>query len=313
MKMSFFQGGIGLTGVAAGHNVTAANASKILSVVHYFRRKTKKQEKQYVPSKNRPGVQREVETIESYPAYAKLAEKVKTYNKYQLLADVTESDNINVNMTCDFGDVELTAGEIKPTDLFDIGAINSIALSPPKREKTTKTVTFDEQATQCSVSVSAVAEDPAIDISKELDKVPCRSIAKVAAKRKARLVYSQLLNFLRCKHFMHYRDHHFITTLVADARAWMLANKYTMDTPLHFSILSMAVTQAFVVNQAELDFRARLKNKAAQDHMSHHNKAMTGDLGNVFLFKNIDTEAKNWLKKPFLKTLRMPTPQTPVV
>jgi hypothetical protein len=86
-----------------------------------------------------------------------------------------------------------------------------------------------------------------------------------------------------------------------------------MDTPLHFSILSMAVTQAFVVNQAELDFRARLKNKAAQDHMSHHNKAMTGDLGNVFLFKNIDTEAKNWLKKPFLKTLRMPTPQTPVV
>lgn len=304
----------GLSGVAAGHNVTATKASKTLAVINYFRRKTKKKHPApYVPSKDRPPIARAIETVDSYPAYAKLAEKVKTYNKYQLLADVGESSNINVGLTCDFGDLELSAAEIKPTDLFDIGVVTSVALEPPKRVRKVKTVTFNEIGVQSDITREVQAIDPQPDVSKEIDKVPCRGVAKVAAQRKSRLIYSQLLNFLRCKHFMHYRDHHFITTLVADARAWMLANKYTMDSPLHFSILSMAVTQAFMVNQAELDFRARLKVRATQDHLSHHNKAMTGDLGNVFLLKNIDVEARNWLKKPFLKNVRMPTPLTPVV
>lgn len=313
MKMSANKSRKRATGVAAGHTATATKANKTLAVINYFRRKFKKPAPvvtgPYIP----PSKTTTVETLESYPAFAKKCIEVQKYNKYQLLADVGESDNINVEMTCDFGDVELTAAEIKPTDLFDIGVIKGIELSPPKRVKTTKLVYFDDQGTQSCETRQIQANDPVPDISKEMETVPSRAVAKVAAKRKCRFIYSQLLNFLRCKHFMHYRDHHFITTLVADARAWMLANKHTMDTPLHFSIISMAVTQAFMVNQAELDFRARLKPKTIQDHLSHHNKAMTGDLGNVFLLKNIDVEAKNWLKKPFLKNVRMPIPQTPVV
>lgn len=313
MKMSANNSSQRATGVTAGHTGTVTKANKTLAVINYFRRKFKKPPPKvsapYVP----PSKTVTVETLDSYPAYAKKCIEVKEYNKFQLLADVGESDNINVNMTCDFGDVELTAAEIKPMDLFDIGVVNSISLNQPKRVKKTKTVYFDEQGVQAGSTKQVQVDDPVPDVSKEIETVPCRAVAKVAAKRQSRLIYSQLLNFLRCKHFMHYRDHHFITTLVADARAWMLANKYTMDTPLHFSIISMAVTQAFMVNQAELDFRARLKPKIIQDHLAHHNKAMTGDLGNVFLLKDIDVEARNWLKKPFLRSVRMPIPQTPVV
>jgi len=128
--------------------------------------------------------------------------------------------------------------------------------------------------------------DELVNMDKQLESPPRRLMAKTLAKKKNRLVYSQLLNFLRCKHFMHVRDKHFITTLVADARAWMLKKEFKMETDIDFCVLSMAVTQAFLVNQQELDMRAALKQPVALNHIDHLNATMSGDLGRVSWFRH---------------------------
>jgi len=120
----------------------------------------------------------------------------------------------------------------------------------------------------------------------EFDLAPKRLIAKVAASKKSRRVYSRLYNFLRCKHFMHFRDHTFITTLVADARSWLLSNDYKLDNPMDYGILSCAVMHSFLVSQEELNFRARIKDPIAINHIEHLNATMQGNLGRVSLFRD---------------------------
>lgn len=118
----------------------------------------------------------------------------------------------------------------------------------------------------------------------ELDNVPRRLIAKVAAKKQRRLVFAKLLNFLRCKHFFHYRDTSFVMTLVSDARAWLLRNGHEMDNPIDYGLLSLAVSHAFFVTQEELQLRAMMKDGKRLDHINHLNQTIDGNLGNVSIF-----------------------------
>jgi len=107
------------------------------------------------------------------------------------------------------------------------------------------------------------------------------SFAKARALRdkKTRKVYTALTYHLKCKHFMHSRDPHFIRTLVQDARAWMTRQKLPTESYLEYAVLTSAVAAAFFVDQEELDFRARMKNRTEWQAIDKLNKAMTGDLG----------------------------------
>lgn len=149
------------------------------------------------------------------------------------------------------------------------------------------------------------------EYEKQLERIPARKLAKISASPKSRFIHSQLLNFLRCKHFMHYRDHHFITTLVADARAWLLSSGLKLDTHLEYSMLSLAVTQAFLVSQEELNMRALMKDPRHLNHIEHLNATMTGDLGRVFMFKHGHPLAK--LRRPFMKSLTIQRAPAPIV
>lgn len=149
---------------------------------------------------------------------------------------------------------------------------------------------------------------PQTEYDKQLETAPKRGVAKIAAQRKSRFVYSQLLNFLRCKHFMHIRDHHFITTLVADARAWLLANKYKMETHIEYSMLAMAVSQAFLVSQEELNFRALLKRPNTINHIQHLNATVSGNLGRVHMLHPDGSSLAAKLRRPFTKPLTFGAP-----
>jgi hypothetical protein len=78
---------------------------------------------------------------------------------------------------------------------------------------------------------------------------------------------------------MHSKDPHFIRTLVQDARAWLLRNQFKMETKTEYIILTSSVMSAFFVDQEELAFRARMKNRREWQALDKHNKAATGDLG----------------------------------
>lgn len=126
-----------------------------------------------------------------------------------------------------------------------------------------------------------------------------RDVARTYAKKTRRTVHAKLLNFLRCKHFMHVRNISFITTLVADARAWMLSNKHLMDNDMDYTILSMAVMEAFYISSEESKFRAILKRRDVMDSLLHHNMLLEGNLGYRFFLKN-GTNLEKILKRPFL-------------
>jgi len=114
---------------------------------------------------------------------------------------------------------------------------------------------------------------------------------------------------------MHIRDTHFITTLVSDARAWLLNKGYTMEDSIHYSMLSAAVQQAFIVSAEELEFRATLKNPKILDHIEHHNATMSGNLGRVNMF---DKESGKHalakaVRRPFTRSLHLSAPRSDLV
>jgi len=108
---------------------------------------------------------------------------------------------------------------------------------------------------------------------------PSFSKARVLRDKKTRKVYTALTYHLKCKHFMHSRDPHFIRTLVQDARAWMTRQKLPTESHIEYAVLTSAVAAAFFIDQEELDFRARMKNRTEWQAIEKINKAMTGDLG----------------------------------
>lgn len=282
------------SGSPARQNATGNQRSKIQSVIGYILRKRKQAD--IVHTKPT------IEVLPSLNAAIKLDDAVSTRNAYSVLTDYAISEV--QDLVVDVNGQEIGLKQACKTGR-DLG-------SP--YVKSLNKVRFYEHSVLCKDACCQQGVDREIMVNednyeeKQLEKMPRRLVAKLAATKKTRFVYSRLLNYLRCKHFMHIRDHHFITTLVADARSWLLKEHMDMEKPLTFAVLASAVTQAFMVNQEELDFRARMKNPIHLDHIEHLNNTMSGELGRVSIFK---TDLKSTLasaaRRPFTRSVRIPT------
>lgn len=120
-----------------------------------------------------------------------------------------------------------------------------------------------------------------VDEELDFDELPTPSFKKARCLRdkKTRSIYTRLTYYLKCKHFMHSKDPHHIRTLVQDARAWLLKAKCNMESYQEYVLLTSAVSAAFFVDQEELNFRARMKNRTEWQALAKHNAACSGDLG----------------------------------
>lgn len=294
--MSFPMLSIKASGPPAQQNATGKKRSKAQAVIGYFFRK-RESVKIHKHVENP-----QFDVVASQPAMAKLQFDIRDKNPYEVLATADISDIAHM-------EVEVDGTEMSLQDARRTGRDADRAMvRVPQR------VRFHERSTLCKdaccqnhISVSTNVDDEPFE-AKQIETMPRRLVAKMAATKKTRHVYSRLLNYLRCKHFMHIRDHHFITTLVADARSWLLKEHMDMEKPLTFAVLASAVTQAFMVNQEELDFRARMKNPIHLDHIEHLNNTMSGELGRVSLFKGDFKRAlASAARRPFTRSVRIPT------
>lgn len=310
-------------GVVTGpHNTTVPKASKIDRIIGYIMRKRKQQ----VPIMDPPKETKTVTILPSRNALQKLKEAANGKNRYGVL-DMDLSDRallgVEENHWDEDGEVTMIGGTAER--LFDqentsqgVGlgvdpADTRVVLKKQKRKTVTVNTPTCHTGCQAEECRSTTADMP--NYEKQLEVLPRRLVAKLRAQKTSRFVYSQLLNFLRCKHFMHVRDTHFITTLVADARAWLLNKGYSMEDSIHYSVLTIAVQQAFIVSHEELEFRATLKNPKILDHIDHHNATMSGDLGRVNMFdkersKHALTKA---VRRPFTRSLHLSAPKTDMV
>lgn len=110
--------------------------------------------------------------------------------------------------------------------------------------------------------------------------VPSRkNINKYVKNKKSVKVCSKLLNHLRCKYHLTLRDKSLPSKLVHEARTWMKKAGYTCETDLDYTILSSAVTAAFLVSDEELEFRKMIKNRQNYENMYHLNETLQGNLG----------------------------------
>jgi len=144
-----------------------------------------------------------------------------------------------------------------------------------------------------------------VDEELDFDELPLPSFKKARCLRdkKIRSVYTRLTYYLKCKHFMHSKDPHHIRTLVQDARAWLLKAKCSMETYQEYVLLTSAVSAAFFVDQEELNFRARMKNRIEWQALSKHNAACNGDLG----WRLGQVEPRfNRLRHAFMTQVRLP-------
>lgn len=273
------------SGSPAQQAATGKKLSKTLSIIGYFNRLKKKQIPHEKPSDVAETKSDKTIFRLSGRSMAKLSNEVATKNAFECLDDLCLSDR------------SFVAADVNHEEKRYIGLDEACRkrrahdIEKQPFVKPCKVVRYKEESTCVARAACQTCESSNIQTdddtpeAKQIESVPRRLVAKMAANKKSRFVYSRLLNYLRCKHFMHIRDHHFITTLVSDARAWLLKNNTNMEQPLTFAILASAVTQAFMVNQEELDFRARIKNPIHLDHIEHLNATMSGDLGRVSIFK----------------------------
>lgn len=153
-----------------------------------------------------------------------------------------------------------------------------VVMGSPKRRKVVDMKSMLKEAEVISDHIPDTKPNTYVDI-------PLPSFGKARAMRdkKSRRAYVALTYYLKCKHFMHIKDPHFIRTLVQDARAWMIKSEFKMETYAEYCILASAVAAAFFVDQEELSFRARMKNARNWQAIEKHNNACNGDLGYRFL------------------------------
>lgn len=127
-----------------------------------------------------------------------------------------------------------------------------------------------------------VKGEPEVDPDDEaqvLIDLPNFRRARALRDKKSRKTFAALTYYLKCKHFMHVRDPHFIRTLVQDARAWLIRSDYKMESYHDYTILASSVASAFFVDQQELGFRARMKNRTEWHAIDKINHVCVGDLG----------------------------------
>jgi hypothetical protein len=341
MKMSSRRTSEGNGGVPGPLNTTGPKASKIDKVIGYIMRKrksikpTSSECDHLVVASPKP----KQFTLPSQVGLIKLNALVEGKNRYQLLdLDMADRDMLGVEEDHWESAPEVASdGEISPLNVQRLGGTLKMLMKgelnpegePIKgvdakdtraRVKPQKKKVIIQEEACCDIGCQScgTTEPMQTDIpqyDKQLESLPRRLVAKLRGQKTSRFVYSQLLNHLRCKHFMHVRDTHFITTLVADARAWLLSKGYTMEDSIHYSILSSAVQQAFIVSAEELELRATLKNPKIRDHIDHLNATMSGDLGRVNMFDiNSGKHAlAKMARRPFTRSLHLSAPRTDLV
>lgn len=299
--MSFPIISIQASGSPAQQDATGKKRSKTLSVIGYILRKRKTVSR---PTEKRMPVEKPSYTMPSLVQLSKLSKEVSTKNAYECLTDYGIADKQLLEVETEEGDKE----DLKTACRKGAESVTGVVSVKRHRKVVIKEAEACSRAGCQTCESVEVSTDDDKEESKQIEVIPRRLTAKLAAGKKTRFVYSRLLNYLRCKHFMHIRDHHFITTLVADARAWLLKDGMSMEKPLTFAILANAVTQAFMVNQEELDFRARIKNPIHLDHIEHLNNTMSGELGRVSIFagKPLKSTLAAAARRPFTRAVRIP-------
>ena len=120
--------------------------------------------------------------------------------------------------------------------------------------------------------------------------IPKRSNINKFAKSSKFEVYQKLSYFLKCKYFMKYRDSTLISSLVMDARSWMLKNKMTMDNEGDYQTLCYSVLSAYLVDKEELIFRQIIKDEKQLDNADHINRTVSNNLGRKF-------NPSSWIKR----------------
>lgn len=316
MSIQTLSQGIGV--VPGHHNTTGPKASKIDRVIGYLMRKRKSYKSIQVDTTEKP----KEYILPSNIGLNKLKNQIVNKNRYDVLgmdlADremlIIEENHWDPDGLSPLGGTtaQMQKEEFRQDGIPAVDSADTRVIIKPQRRKSVKHMDAQcEGECQTCGFESAQADFKTYD--KQLEALPRRLIAKLKARKNNRFVYSQLLNFLRCKHFMHVRDTHFITTLVADARAWLLKNNYTMENAIDYAILATAVQQAFIVSAEELEFRATLKNPKVRDHIDHHNATMSGDLGRVHMFQGGKHALAKAARRPFMRNLHLVAPRPDLV
>lgn len=110
--------------------------------------------------------------------------------------------------------------------------------------------------------------------------------------------------YLKSKFFMKRRDASTMQQMCGDARLYLLKNGHTLDNDEDYEKMTRGIMAAFLVDDAELEFRSRIKNPDNYDSLKHHNATLEGDLGLVFhpfgqpgeTFGNSIKKATGWFK-----------------
>lgn len=243
----------------------------------------------------------------------KTSEKIRTLRAYQKNRNEISHEDVNIfNLKVEELFPE-QKGKISrfPGGMYDLNDLANLVLKPDHEIEKEKIVRFKiaETTTETSTNdVETVAEQHKLESDKELFKVPNRKdINKLVKNKKYFSAYSKLLNYLRCKTFLKFRDASLMQQLVHQANVWMVKEGYDLTDTIHYTTISSAVTIAFLISPEELQFRQSIKNKTNWDNMVHHNKTISGDLGKVF---RLPDETSLFSEK--LDTMAMPKQSTHV-
>lgn len=170
---------------------------------------------------------------------------------------------------------------------FGLNDVMAILDAKPKSKvmvgvsmKTVTEASVQTEPEEVAVEAENLAEEPN-DPYEEVGFVDRHGVNKIVRNRKTMKAHSKLLNYLRCKFFLKYRDATLINSLVWEARNWMLKNNYSCDTKEHYEMMSMSVTCAYLVSYEEMVFRQTIKNKVNWDDLLHLNATVSGNLGKV--------------------------------
>lgn len=196
-----------------------------------------------------------------------------------------EIDTYNVKVNNRFNLLRTEVKDLAELQTDNDGCLEIVRKPGPLR-KTRLAVIAESMET--SMQTDAICEtNAAIDNEfslgdQEWTKIPERkTINKIVKKKKVFKTYSRLLNYLRCKFFLKYRDGSLMQQMAHEARVWLIKAGHQCDSAIDYDVLSTAVTVAFLVTSNELEFRQSIKDPQNYDNMRHLNATVSGDLGRV--------------------------------
>lgn len=196
-----------------------------------------------------------------------------------------EIDTYNVKVSNRFDSLRTEIKELAELQTDSDGCLE-IVRKPRSLRHTTLSVVGEQKEssmqTDAVCEVNMAVEDEFNLGDQELTQIPVRkTINKLVKKKKVFRTYSRLLNYLRCKFFLKYRDGSLMQQMAHEARVWLIKAGHQCDSAIDYDVLSTAVTVAFLVTSNELEFRQSIKNPQNYDNMRHLNATVSGDLGRV--------------------------------